>query len=111
MAATKTGNATRGMDAMQRFLYHADAIPSDPDECWKWNGWTRADGRARMRFNGRRIYAYEIAKILFRGEERPEGYEAHHTCLDGTCINPDHIVYMTQAEHRAEHRRLSANQG
>ena len=34
------------------------------------------------------------------------GLDAHHTCFNKRCINPEHLVAMTRAEHTREHMRL-----
>ncbi len=103
MGATRTGSATRGLSLKDRFLFHVETS----DGCWKWRGkMIPNDHRGLFRVGDRWLKAHNAAKLALHNEERPEGHDAHHTCLNGACVNPDHIIYLTRAAHQAEHRRL-----
>jgi hypothetical protein len=42
-----------------------------------------------------------VAKLL--NGPIPDGYEVHHTCGNGRCINPLHLQVMSENDHRALH--------
>lgn len=85
--------------AAERRLDGRVTIPTDPSACWEWTG-PRSDQRSNTR----------AIRRLFRrhhGREVLDGHEVHHSCLNGPwCMNPLHLVEMTNAEHKAEHARL-----
>lgn len=37
----------------------------------------------------------------------PAGHHVHHRCEHGACINPDHLVALSPAEHKRAHSRLT----
>jgi hypothetical protein len=89
--------------AAGRFMKY---VSKREDGCWDWLGHT--DGRTtRGQFFIYRIKtkAHLAAYRIFKGD-RPRGKQAHHTCLNQSCVNPDHLVFLTQKEHYAEHKRL-----
>lgn len=90
-----------------RFLSRVEK-PDGDEGCWSWNG-SKNDDKKRGNFHlttQRWLLAHLAAKLLLHEEERPEGMEGHHTCLNSWCVNPNHIQFLTKTEHRAEHRRL-----
>jgi hypothetical protein len=97
---------TRGMTVEDRFLVYV-VKGENSDDCWSWLGVDDNYQRGAFRMPGRssKTKAHHAAYMIFKGP-RPEGKEAHHTCLNKTCVNPDHIQWLTKSEHRAEHRRL-----
>jgi hypothetical protein len=106
LAATRTRDGKKRLPIEERFMRH---VVEQPDGCWVWTSVTASCGRGLFRISTnpyKWLKAHLAAVLIFRGEERQEGYEGHHTCLNGKCVNPDHIVLMTKAEHRAEHKRI-----
>ena len=35
------------------------------------------------------------------------GHPLHHVCENRTCVNPDHMMKVTMAEHKQEHSHLT----
>lgn len=103
MPATRTGAAHRGWPLEKRFKAH---INMHDDECWEWTSVIDDKGRGRFKLGYRMVKAHLAAKFIFHNEVQESGLEAHHTCLHGWCANPDHIVFLTKAEHKREHTRL-----
>lgn len=93
----------RGLSLEDRFNRH---VQKNEDGCWSWTSVTDDMGRGRFKMTGRMVKAHLAAKQIFHGEEREEGLEAHHTCLNGWCVNPTHVEFLTKSEHRAIHRKL-----
>jgi hypothetical protein len=60
-----------------------------------------------FQLNGRKEKSHHAAYMIFIGP-KPQGKDAHHTCLNGSCVNPEHLEWLTRSEHLAEHRRLRA---
>ena len=80
----------------RRTLDHIDR--RGPDECWPWRGPLAPYGRLNHVRVHRVVYERLVGPI-------PEGHAVHHTCENKACVNPAHLVPMTQAEHLAHHNR------
>lgn len=95
---------TRGMSIEYRFLAY---VREEANGCWTWLGHDDNFDRGMFYIPGysNKVKSHHASYIILRGP-RPEGKEAHHTCLNGSCVNPDHISWLTKSEHRAEHRRI-----
>lgn len=65
--------------------------------CWLWTrtktrgyGWAKRKGKAQ----GAHRHAWEIAHGPI-----PEGMTVHHTCFTPPCVNPDHLVLLSQSRN------------
>ena len=67
-------------------------------DCMKWPGTHRADGRPVV---GKR-YVYRIT-FEQRYGRLMAGQVLHHDCENVWCINPEHLVPMTQSAHNKLH--------
>jgi len=43
--------------------------------------------------------AHRAAWRVANGQQIPPGHDVHHTCERPACINPDHLVLLTHAQH------------
>lgn len=71
-------------------------------ECTRWPGYHRAsDGRPVIN-PGTPVYVYRVLWEERHGPLDP-GLILHHTCENAWCVNLDHLVPLTRAEHLKEH--------
>lgn len=69
----------------------------DENNCWNWLGSLSCGyGTWRGEHAHRTVYKELVGPI-------PEGYELHHKCKNRRCVNPDHCVPLTVAEHNLIH--------
>ena len=68
------------------------------NECKRWHGAHREDGRPTL--GGR--YVYRIAWEIEHGA-LPLGMVLHHSCEHPWCINHEHLELMSQSEHMKLH--------
>ena len=52
--------------------------------------------------SGRSTYAYRTVYESVTGEPCPPGV-AHHRCENPSCVNPEHLEFITQGEHVTGH--------
>ena len=76
-----------------------------PNGCWQFS--TSLDRYHRFtlgRTDGRMhaVTAHRFAYETLVGPI-PEGHHLHHTCEHPGCVNPEHLVPLTPADHAAAH--------
>lgn len=74
------------------------------DDCLKWPGSPKPDGRGCVKWNGRNVNAHRQMCILAHGEP-PEGKpEATHSCGNGHlgCVNPKHLRWGSDKDNKAD---------
>lgn len=64
------------------------------DSCWRMFSNIK---HKRTKRDARRLFCH------FKRCEIPEGFELHHTCHNGWCVNPRHLQLLTFSEHLQEH--------
>jgi hypothetical protein len=87
-------------------------IPEPNSGCYLWLG--KLGPRPQIRVGGRKG-KHRLAVNVFCEEVKgpcPDGLEHSHTCSNGLCVNPDHVVYETRSENEmrkpAKVRKMSA---
>ena len=84
-------------------------ITPQPNGCWAWDNdltrygevqWGRGvDGQRVSEKAHRAVYEVLVDRI-------PDGCHLHHECQNPGCVNPEHLLPLTHAEHMARHAEL-----
>lgn len=97
------------MTPEERFFAKVDKT----DYCWNWTGGTRK-GYGLFRYNKKVVSAHIASYEMFNGDRN--GLVVRHTCDNGLCVNPDHLVLGTYGQNtddmmeRDRHRGLLRNE-
>lgn len=83
----------RGLDVETRFLTYVDKS----GVCWQWTGHIARTGYATF-YDGRSHRAHVWAYTHWVGPI-PEGLQLDHLCRNKSCVWPDHLEPVTQAEN------------
>lgn len=76
----------------------ADSVES---ECWVWTGCTTYHGYGRLAGGPEsrtHLGAHRVSYELHVGEI-PDNHHAHHVCGNKGCVNPEHLVVISEEEH------------
>ena len=101
--ARDKANRSRTRPLADRF---AEKYVVERDGCWRWFGAQKEDGYGSILAGGRITSAHRVAYELHNGPI-PVGAEVHHVCARPWCVNPDHLVLVTRAEHSRIDRRTT----
>ena len=74
-------------------------IPEPNSGCWLWIGGVGDRGYPIVDDR----YAHSVIHELFNGPI-PPGFDRHHKCEVKICINPSHIVVLTDIQHTTLHK-------
>ncbi len=81
-------------------------IPEGGDTpCWLWTASLNDSGYGS--FNGPQPIAHRMAWALTKGDLTPD-MTLHHVCGIKSCVNPDHLVEVTNRENVIESLRVKA---
>jgi len=67
------------------------------DTCWNWTGYKKL-GYGHAQYGGKLHQAHRLIYEALRGPI-PEGLVIDHLCRNPSCVNPDHLEPVTQAEN------------
>lgn len=74
-------------------------VGSEPGCCWEWTA-ARSRGYGLLRTKGRTTLAHRLVYEEVVGPI-PEGLQIDHLCRNRSCVNPDHLELVSQAENLA----------
>lgn len=88
--------------------FYEKLAPADPDTgCIQWLGACSVDGHPVISVAGAARKAAHVA-LIDAGRLPPthdEGpWHAHHICRNTGCVSPDHLQWISPAEHAALHK-------
>lgn len=70
--------------------------------CVLWTGrvvtGSRGSAYGGVWLDGKTYHAHRVFFMLYNGPI-PRGHVVHHTCENKLCVNPAHLVAITQSEH------------
>jgi hypothetical protein len=66
-------------------------------------GWHQDDGRRVA------TTAHRVAWVAHTGEQIPEGMTVDHICRVRTCVNPEHLRLLTNAENARDNGQVRVN--
>lgn len=98
---------TKNQPILERFM---EKVKVQENGCWAFTSSIGQSGNGRFFFMGRCVDAYKLLYELLVG---PVLYsqELHHICKDRSCVNPEHLVPVTRAEHRLLHLKSHCMHG
>lgn len=107
MGKTHTPEACAKMSAshmkpLAERLWHS--IIKEPRGCWLWQGCCTKGGYCQIGIDGRSQLVHRVVYELL-AHVVPPGMILHHKCGVKNCCKPAHLRVMTQAAHRALHKK------
>lgn len=88
-------------ESVKKFIERVDSEGRSEDECWPWTG-SFAQSSPYFNFDGKSVSALQFMYVLEVGHV-DEDERVVRACGTETCINPHHLVKMTQKEFQEEH--------
>lgn len=73
------------------------------DGCVEWLGWRDKKGYGYFEHDGRRGVLVHRAIYIETHGPLDASTQVHHQCRNKSCVNVEHLVALTAAEHAAEH--------
>jgi hypothetical protein len=93
---TTDPQVTSHINAEERFNL---GVVKVSDGCWLWSGEPSSTGYVHLSLGGRRkMLGHRWAYEHFKGPI-PDGLHIDHLCKVRSCLNPDHLEAVTQAEN------------
>jgi hypothetical protein len=89
------------LEAAEQFWKRAQRT-GDAADCWNWSGARGPLGHGNVRWRGRTTSTARVAYELCHGRKPLAGLVVRHTCDNGACCNPAHLVLGTQRDNRAD---------
>lgn len=71
------------------------------DACWIWNGAVNSKGYGAFSL-GESVLSHRTSYEFFNQVDLADDLQIHHECGNTLCVNPTHLIALTQAEHTKE---------
>lgn len=97
MRATVIAIETLTPDVIRRF--ESKTYRSE-NGCLEWLGAKDKLGYGRFKLNGRMLLSHRVSMTVRNGL-LPDGLVVDHVCRNPSCVDPDHLELVTQAENTA----------
>lgn len=82
----------------ERFWASIDRSGDTSGDCWVWTGSRTSEGYGRLLVFGVHYTAHRVSYELHHGPI-PDGLVLDHLCRNVSCVNPDHLEPVTDAEN------------
>ena len=70
-----------------------------PNGCWEWTAYiSKTTGYGDFGCKGKVIQAHRFSYANFKSEDIA-GKHVHHICENRRCVNPEHLVALSPADH------------
>ncbi len=83
------------LNTLDRFIKNIEFTNS----CWIWSGHTQTEGYGQFKVNYRQVLVHRFSYGFFF--KLIQGFVVHHICRNRRCVNPDHLVQISQKENKA----------
>ena len=83
-------------------VYTNGEIFLSDNQCWEWTASSNEKGYGRKYWRNHTKYAHRLSYRLFCGEI-PPNMQVHHICKNPKCVNPNHLLLVTSAQHHKIH--------
>jgi hypothetical protein len=93
LAGVKAKGATEELELFEKHFERSVG-------CWIWAGGTNKNGYGQFNRKGPfgTVYAHRFSYEAYKAKI-PDDMQLHHTCGVPNCINPEHLLLVSQAQH------------
>lgn len=77
-------------------------------DCWVWTGTCVSTGYGQFWDGGKMVRAHRLSYAWTNGEI-PEGMQVDHRCHDRSCVRPEHLRLVTNAQNHQNRRGANSN--
>lgn len=94
----------RGLSVEDRFIQYVDKS----GDCWEWTGGKLPTGYGTFNLPTGSARAHRVA-FSFENGPIPEGAEVEHSCLNRSCVKPEHLRLATRKQNMENRAGANSN--